>query len=569
MRQQTLRNTIDWSYRLLDADEQRLLARLAVFLRGCTLEAVEAVCHAEDARALAVVDGLQSLVETCLLRQEEGTGSGPRFGMLETIHEYARERLEAGGEAETIQQRHAGYYLALVERAEPELEGANLSAWLQRLEAEHDNLRAALAWSCRSPETTELSLRLTGALYGFWSGHYHLTEARAWLERALAQPGGSPAARTKALFSLAQIVDHAHEHAAALALYAELLALFQAADDHLGIARVLLNQGRTLYLEREYERAERLEAASLAQFQALGDRAGAAMALISLGQVALAHGEPAQARARFEAARRLSAELGLTIRAASATMFLARTEHAAGDDEAASRLLAESVALFHQADDRRWAGAVVQGQAWVAHRQGDDRWAKRLYHASLTLLRAAGAQAAILECLTEFAATIAATGQAELAARLFGAAAATRAALGIALPAGSQDQYRCDLTAARAQLTEAGWDAAWAQGQALTLEQAVAEALDTLGDEAVTATAGAGDGEPSHGRSRARPTARLTAREVDVLRVVAEGATDQDVAARLGLRPRTVTTYLSTIYAKLDVRTRTAAVRVAREQHLI
>ena len=264
----------------------------------------------------------------------------------------------------------------------------------------------------------------------------------------------------------------------AMALYAELLAIFQAADDHLGIARVLLNQGRTLYLESDYERAERLEAASLAQFQELGDRAGAAMALISLGQVALAQGEPAQARARFEAARRLSAELGLTMRAASATMFLARTEHAAGDDEAASRLLAESLALFHQADDRHWAGAVVQGQAWTAHRQGDDRWAKRLYHASLTLLREAGTQADMLECLTEFAATIAATGQAELAARLFGAAAATRAALGIALPAGSQVQYRCDVTAARAQLNEAGWDAAWAQGQAMTLEQAVADALE-------------------------------------------------------------------------------------------
>ena len=297
-------------------DEQRLFARLAVFMRGCTLEAVEAVCHAEDERAMEVVDGLQSLVETCLLRQEEGTGSGPRFGMLETIHEYARERLEASGEAETIQQRHAGYYLALVERAEPELEGANLSAWFQRLEAEHDNLRAAFDWSCLAPATTELSLRLTGALYGFWFRHNHLTEARAWLERALAQPGGSPAARTKALFSLAQIFDHAHEHAQAMALYAELLAIFQAADDHLGIARVLLNQGRTLYLESDYEHARRLEEESLARFQELGDRGGVFMALISLGQVALAQGEQAQARARFEAARRLGYETGLKLRIA-------------------------------------------------------------------------------------------------------------------------------------------------------------------------------------------------------------------------------------------------------------
>ena len=193
--------------------------------------------------------------------------------------------------------------------------------------------------------------------------------------------------------------------------------------------------------------------------------------------MALALGKWDQARARFEAARCLGSEIGLTMRAASATMFLGWTEHAAGDEEAASRLLAESLALFHVVDDRRFAGAIVQGQAWVAHRQGDDRWARRLYHESLMLLREAGTKADLLECLIGLAGAMAVTGQAVHAARLFGAGDATRAALGIALPAGSQVQYSRDLAAARSELGEPAWTAAWSEGREMSLEQAVAYAL--------------------------------------------------------------------------------------------
>ena len=481
-RQQTLRATLDWSYNLLPAGEQMVLARLAVFVGSWSLEAAETICGADAARGLEILDALEALVAKGLVRvatEQPGAAAGAtRFTMLETIREYALERLDASGEVEVLRQQHAGYYLALVEAAEAELEGREQIAWLRRLALEHDNLRTAFAWSCLTPGTTEVSLRFAGALYGFWFRHHHLSEARAWLERALAHPGGSPAARTKALFSLAQIASHAHEHARAMSLYEELLAIYQEADDHLGIARVLLNQGRTLYLESDYEHAGRVEAESLARFQELGDRAGVSMTLLSLGQVALAQGDVQQARVRFEAGRRISHELGLTARAASATMLLSRTEHAAGDEEAASRLLAESLTFFHLVDDRRYAGGLLQGEAWTARRQGDDGWARRLYHASLTLLQEAGAKADTLECLTGFAAALVATGQSVHAARLFGAADATRAALGIVLPPGLQAQYGRDLVAARSELGEPAWTAAWSEGRAMTLEQAVAYALD-------------------------------------------------------------------------------------------
>ena len=198
-RQRTLRSAIEWSYELLDEGEKMLFGRLGVFSGGATLEAIEAVCDARGDLPADVLDGVSSLLDKSLLRQEEGAGGEPRFVMLETIHEFAQEKLEESGEAEAMKRAHAEYFLALAEEAEPMLWGPEDAAWLDRLEQEHDNMRAALSWAIEHEEA-ELALRLGGALRWFWYMEGYYGEGRRWLEAALGKDGGAAAeARARAL----------------------------------------------------------------------------------------------------------------------------------------------------------------------------------------------------------------------------------------------------------------------------------------------------------------------------------------------------------------------------------
>ncbi|HEX9440006.1 MAG TPA: hypothetical protein VF909_10000, partial [Roseiflexaceae bacterium] len=201
-RHQTIRGAIDWSYNLLEAAEQTLFARLGVFVGGCTLEAATAVCNATNDLPMDVTNGIASLLDKSLLQLEEGADGEPRFLMLETIREYALERLAQRGEAVPLRDRHLEYYLALAEAAEPHLRGAEQIVWANRLEGEHDNFRAALAWAHErgavEGSTTagaEAGLRLAGALFWFWDLRDHLSEGRRWLAGALAQTNRPPALR--------------------------------------------------------------------------------------------------------------------------------------------------------------------------------------------------------------------------------------------------------------------------------------------------------------------------------------------------------------------------------------
>jgi hypothetical protein len=228
VRQRTLRGTIEWSHALLEEGERVLFARLAVFSGGRTLEAIEAVCDPRGALAVDALEGVSSLLDKSLLRQEEGPEGEPRFVMLETIHEYARERLGASGEAEETSRLHVEYFLTLAEDAEPELSGADQLTCLERLEAEHDNMRAALAWSLeREPQT---ALRLAGTLARFWEMRCRFVEGSRWLEAALRQGDRVDAATQAKLASEAGTFafyrtdfDHAIVlHGEALGLYREL-----------------------------------------------------------------------------------------------------------------------------------------------------------------------------------------------------------------------------------------------------------------------------------------------------------------------------------------------------------
>lgn len=434
-RQQTLWNTIGWSYDLLDAGAQTLFARLAVFVGGCTLEAAEAVTVAGGE---SVLDELTALVDHNMLGCAETAEGERRFTMLETIREYALERLLAGGEAEAVRRRHATAYLALAEAAEPALTGAEQVVWLARLEAEHDNLRAALGWALERGEV-ETAWRLGGALWRFWMIRGYLSEGRRWLAAALAEGSDGPAAiRAKALHGAGVLARQQGDLLRAAARYEECLALRRDLGDKRGIAVVLGHLGVLAYDRGDFDRAAALHGESLALRRALEDSWGVALTLNNLGEVT---------RQR-------------------------------GDEECAVVLYEESLALFRDLGDRYGLAMALMNLGMVVHHRGDFARATALLEESLALWQALGEKGNIAECLEGLAGVAAGQGQADRTARLGGAAEALRDTVGVPLSPADRARYEQHLAAARAHSDAATFAAAWVEGRTYTLEQAIAYAIN-------------------------------------------------------------------------------------------
>jgi predicted ATPase/class 3 adenylate cyclase len=272
-RQRTLRATIEWSFALLDEGEQLLFARLAVFSGGRTLEAIEVICDAEGDLPVETFEGVSSLLDKSLLRQEEGSSGEPRFVMLETVHEFAREKLEESREAEEIKRVHAQYFLTLAEEAYPELKGANQLEWLDRLEAEHDNMRAALTLALERKEA-EVAISLGGALWLFWFVRGYHSEGRRWLQEALAiDERGSPDSRAMALAGVGWLAVQQGDLDRAQEVCEEGLEVLEhegreARDAKLGL---LVCLGWVALDRDDYERATQLFEESLALSQQTRD----------------------------------------------------------------------------------------------------------------------------------------------------------------------------------------------------------------------------------------------------------------------------------------------------------
>ena len=259
-REQTLRSAIAWSYDLLDEHERRLFRCLAVFVGGFTLEMAEAVCTTQDDVGIDLLDRLGSLVDKSLVLLTQTVEGQPRYRMLETIREFALERLESSGEAAALRRQHAEQYLMLTEAAEPKLRhGGEQARWLTWFDGEHDNLRAALAWSQADPEGCELGLRLATALYWFWEGRGKLEEGREWLEKAVARAQHAPVAATvRALWALGSALRFQGDYGRSVALHEEGLALSRAANDRAGIAQGLGELGTTARHQADYARTAML-----------------------------------------------------------------------------------------------------------------------------------------------------------------------------------------------------------------------------------------------------------------------------------------------------------------------
>jgi len=447
-RQQTLRATIAWSYDLLSSEEQGLFRRLAVFMGGCTLDAAEAICapHVDvdvegeprlstphsDHLLAPVLDGLASLVDKSLLRQEDDldgvhTTDEPRFLMLQTVLEYARERLEASGEGEAVRRRHAAYYLALAEQAEPHMYRADQRAWQERLDTEHDNLRAALWWAVVGGEA-ELGLRLGGALWRFWWARGYLSEGRRWFDELLSESAAAPLGivRGHALHGAAWLAYGQGDLTQARTLAAESLSLCRAAGDKSGAAHALNLLAIISADQGQYERGAALAQESLALFQAIGHKPGAGSALNELGIIAAEQGDYARAAALYERSVALFRELGGKSDLAAALNNLGEMARLLGDYARAAALTGESVTLRRALGDKMGLGWALADLAHVTRHQGDDTRALALYEEALPFCQAVGNTLGTAVCLEGMAATLFLRGEPERAVQLYEAAEALR-----------------------------------------------------------------------------------------------------------------------------------------------
>jgi predicted ATPase/class 3 adenylate cyclase/DNA-binding CsgD family transcriptional regulator len=613
-RQQTLRNTIEWSYQLLDADEQRLFQRLSVFVGGCTLEAIEAVCAALDTTAAAVplLDGIASLIDKSLLQQTEREGEEPRLLMLETIREYGLEALEASAEVQVTRQAHATYYLRLAEEAEPELVGPQQVNWLERLEREHDNLRAVMQWAMEQAggdETghrKETTLRLSAALRRFWLMHGHISEGRSFIEQALtARQGIVASVQAKALqaaASLAVFIDDTERAemlcAESLRLCRELggragiafsllllgalastmgnshgarmhteeaLALFREVGDKGGIAWSLSNLAEFMSYQGGYARARALFEESLAMHRASGDMRGIASSLIHLAWVLfVSQGDPATAHSRLQEGLALFRELGDKGNIAWSYSLLGRIVLSQGNTTAGRALLEESMMLSRELGSQWGIAEPLTVLAQEEASQGDLAAARTLYEKSLTIAREWNYKDLLPTCLEGLAAVVGVQGEPAWAAQLWGAAEVLREAMETPIPPIYHADYDRSVAAARAHLGEKAFAAAWAEGRTMTPEQAFAAQGLTTRSVLIPVEASA----VSPMKSTAYPDG-LTAREVEVLSLLATGLTDAQIAEHLVLSLHTVHAHLRTIYSKLGVTSRSAATRYAFEHQLV
>ena len=513
-RQQTLRATIAWSYDLLSSEEQALFRRLAVFVDGCTLDAAEAVCappvdpgarsgeHVSrpysDHCPPPVLDRLASLVDKSLLRQEDGRGGAdptgePRFLMLQTVLEYARERLEASDDLEAVRRRHAAYFLALAEQAEPQLYRSEQRAWHERLDTEHNNLRAALWWSVVGGDAT-CGLRLGGALWRFWWVRGYLSEGRRWLDELLRTTAATThgAARGRALHGAAWLADGQGDITQARALAEQSLSLFREADDKGGIAHALNLLAIITADQGQYEHAVAHAQESLALFQAIGHKPGAGSALNELGIIAAEQGDYARATALYEQSlalrqeagdirgmaasqtnlARLAREQGHFARAtalyergvalfrelggksdlAAALNNLGEMARLLGDYARAAALSGESVALRRTLGDKMGLGWALADLAHVARHQGDDTRALALYEEALPFCQAVGNKLGTASCLEGMAATLFLRGEPERTVQLYEAADALRSAINTPMTPVDHSDHDPIMAAARAAL---------------------------------------------------------------------------------------------------------------------
>ncbi len=617
MRQQTLRNTLQWSYDLLTEQEQRLFRWLSIFVGGCTLEAAETVCQAgqeDGVQPFRVLDGVASLLDKSLAQQIGQEGNEPQLVMLETIREFGLDRLQAHRELEAAREAHAAYYLHLVEEAHRHLFSVEAMQWFERVEQAYANLRAALQWALEDGDEEtgnahciEIAVQLVSVLWRFWNIRGYMSEGRAFVERVLAGSEKSgERVRIKALMAAATLGWYQEDVAWEERLCEELLPLSQRLTDRQAQAIALLGlAGVALLQRRDPGRARALAEQAQAEFSARGETWMAAFVCLLMARVCNVEGEAARSQHYLEEGLALYRALGYAGDIAWPLIYLARNAMKLGEQTRARALLQEAIGLCQQVGNK-WALAHALGffgqlmleqgdlvsacvllteslqlkqetgnRHSVAHSrfhlatavvlQGDIAQARTLYEQSLAVAIALGHQELVASCLQGLAVALTAQAQPLAAVRLWGAAATILQNSATTLPRVLRASVERAQTRARMQLGDKVFAQALAEGRTMTAEQALAWQPAIPPQQAHLST----HASPTASTRPASYPAGLTTREVEVLRLVAQGLTDAQVAQRLVISYRTVTTHLSSIYNKLGSNSRAAAVRFAVEHQLI
>jgi predicted ATPase/DNA-binding CsgD family transcriptional regulator len=517
-RQHTLHATMDWSHELLSDEERTLFRRLSVFAGGFSLEAAESVCIREDAERDEMLGVLSRLVDKSLVVAREEDGE-TRYRLLETVRQYGREKLAGSGEEAEAGRRHADFFLGFAENAELELDGPDQRRWLTRLETDHDNIRAALSFSLEEGGEAGSGVRLAAALTDFWFARGYLSEGRRWLESALFRTGPATThARAKALNGAGWLAAYQAEYGAAKAHIEEGLTLYRELGDKEGIASslVILGSVAAMGQREDIPVADLVEEAILLRPD-LKDRRTVAQLLVLEGRVALARGDLERSVARWEETLTLYREAKDALGIVMSLTNIGLVTLAQGNYETSVTLLREGLCLARELDHKTFIQYCIIGLASVAAFQTHPVRATRLWGAAEDMSETYGAR--------------------------------------FSHAGRSIIDYEGRLAAARSQLGEAAWTRAWAEGRAMGPEQAVEYALER---EAASDPAAL----------EAHP-AGLSAREAEVLRLVATGMTNAEVAEKLFLSSRTVGWHLASIYRKLGLHSRTEATRFAAEHNLL
>lgn len=545
-RQQTLQAALDWSYHLLSGEEQWLFRQLGVFVGGCSVATAETHFPATDVVKLAT-----SLVNKSLLQQ---AGSEPRLRMLASIREYTLAQLAASGESAAAYQAHLTYYVALAESAE--LDGPQQIEWLNQLEAEHDNIRAALHWGVTQNEH-ELALRLAAAMWPFWFRHGYMGEGQRWLTTALGKAEiASLPVQAKALAGSGILAAYLGNYAHAKACSERSLTAFAQLDFLPGMSLALNVLAFASGLQGEYTAATEFASRSVAICRQLEQPPALGQTLNYAAIVAWLRGDYALAQALVDEGlvvmRALGNKWGIASFLYGQGLILVAQEAYVP----ARPHFAESLTALRELGDKRSITMCLAGLADIAISQKDTATARTLSEEALLILNEVGDRWFAAYSLDGLATAVSLDGDMPQAARLFGAAMGLRQAIGAALPVPRQPLYDRYLTAVQTQLDRPTFDHAWEAGQTMTLEQIVAASLRP-------------PMPPAPSLPPASPFEALTLREVEVLRLVAQGLSNVQIAEALVISRHTVHTHLSTIYSKLGVTSRTAAAHLARTHQLV